>query len=493
MKNINQHPLNQVLYGSPGTGKTYKTLEKAVEICDPEFFATLQNVDEGLDRIALIHRYDELVANKQISFVTFHKSFSYEDFVERMHGHLTEGETEYFVEDGIFKKIAKDASQKILSHVWKLSFVGQDNYKNIEKECFENNYILLRYSDKDYEDGIKDMSYRRIMEFMFLHEMKVGDLVLIPEGLNKIRAIAEIVGDVKPLDMNERETYTIKRNVQWLKIFDEPISCFDLLEKSFHHDALYCLRTDRLKASKFNELLNYKFTEIENRNYVLIIDEMNRGNVANIFGELITLLDPSKRVGKDDARSVILPYSKTQFSVPDNLYIIGTMNVSSAALTQHDLVLRRRFIFEEFLPDYELLKGITIYGVNINEMLKIMNDRIEVLLGRECLIGHSHFLPLKDLKEKEQEEKLAKIFKYSIIPLLQKYFIEDWRRIQWIFNDQHKDFDNQFINLIGEIHKDSLIKLFGNLKDINQIADRRYQINERAFYNSQAYAQILAK
>jgi 5-methylcytosine-specific restriction enzyme B len=129
--------------------------------------------------------------------------------------------------------------------------------------------------------------------------------------------------------------------------------------------------------------------------YVLIIDEINRGNISRIFGELITLIEDSKRGGADDALSVTLPYSKKEFSVPKNVYIIGTMNSSDRSLTGLDIALRRRFTFIEMPPKPELLNNIEVEGLNIGDLLEVMNQRIEVLLDRDHCLGHANFMSFK--------------------------------------------------------------------------------------------------
>lgn len=233
-----------------------------------------------------------------------------------------------------------------------------------------------------------------------------------------------------------------------------------------------------------------------NKKFAIFIDEINRGNIANIFGELITLIEPDKRQGCENELSITLPYSKTLFSVPQNLDIYGTMNTSDHSLTKLDLALRRRFEFVELLPNYELLKEKiihTVYGVEIWKLLKIMNERIEILLGRDHLIGHSYFLPLGNAENKERT--LANIFKNKIIPLLQEYFFDDWERIQWVLNDQNKKNEQfQFIKLMKNNNdKNYLTKLFGGLSELNHISDRRYQINKDAFEKAEAYSKIFVE
>ena len=165
--------------------------------------------------------------------------------------------------------------------------------------------------------------------------------------------------------------------------------------------------------------------------YVLIIDEINRGNISRIFGELITLIEDSKRQGADEELSVTLPYSKKEFSVPSNVYIIGTMNSSDRSLTGLDIALRRRFTFIEMQPKPELLNDIVVEGLNMSELLKVINQRIEVLLDRDHCIGHANFM---SLKQQPKREHLAEIFKQKIIPQLQEYFFDDWAKINMVLN-----------------------------------------------------------
>lgn len=175
---------------------------------------------------------------------------------------------------------------------------------------------------------------------------------------------------------------------------------------------------------------------------VLIIDEINRGNVSRIFGELITLIEPSKRKGMDEALEVTLPYSKDRFSVPSNVYLIGTMNTADRSLAGLDIALRRRFHFKEMPPIYKTLDNVFIEDICVGEMLKTMNDRIEALLDRDHCLGHTYFLPLQN---EASLSHLALIFRQQILPLLQEYFFEDWERIRWVLNDHQKLEVHQFI------------------------------------------------
>ncbi len=176
---------------------------------------------------------------------------------------------------------------------------------------------------------------------------------------------------------------------------------------------------------------NFLIHLLEHKPYILIIDEINRGNISRIFGELITLIEDTKRQGAEEALSITLPYSREEFSVPSNVYIIGTMNSSDRSLTGLDIALRRRFTFIEMPPKPELLNEIEVEGLNISELLKVINQRIEVLLDRDHCIGHANFM---NLKKQPTLENLTLIFKQKIIPQLQEYFFDDWSKINMVLN-----------------------------------------------------------
>ena len=218
-------------------------------------------------------------------------------------------------------------------------------------------------------------------------------------------------------------------------------------------------------------------------NYVFIIDEINRGNISKIFGELITLIEDSKRDGGDEAMSVILPYSKEKFSVPNNVYILGTMNTADRSIALMDTALRRRFEFIEMMPDEDLLDKVVVEeDIKIHKMLKIMNQRIEALYDREHTLGHAFFMPPKN-EEKVTINQLESIFKNKIIPLLQEYFYEDYEKIMLVLgiNPQNTD-DSKFISV------KSNDGLFKNSLEID--LNTTYQINNKAFEIPENYRNI---
>jgi 5-methylcytosine-specific restriction protein B len=517
-------PLNQIIYGPPGTGKTYSTTAEAVKIAEPEWFykAKREVLGQVQFRSALKKKYDELIEQGRIAFTTFHQSFSYEDFVEGIRA-TTDEESDtisYEIEDGIFKQLCTIASVEVQKEaggtvnlegrkIWKMSLGDtQGNEDHIYEECLDNNYVLLGWGqDIDFsgcntrreikvklEDHfgkeIDKNNYEITSVNQFKNEIKNGDLIVVSDGNHKFRAIAKVTGEYEFLSLDSRVGFQQLRKVKWLRQYTPSLPKERLFKKSLSQMTLYQLRPATIDMVKLSGLLSQSEAKNEeNRNHVLIIDEINRGNLSRIFGELITLIEEDKRKGGEDQRTVTLPYSKKPFTVPSNLYILGTMNTADKSLAQVDLALRRRFEFVELLPKPELLADVTVFGIKVSDILDVINQRIEVLLDRDHMIGHSHFFTLKKLdKQAEREEKIGAIFKKRIIPLLQEYFFSDWERISWVLNDIDKPSKAQFIQL--DDIKLPVNSLFSS-SVADELNDRRYRINDSAFSNPDAYLGIL--
>ncbi|UOE89841.1 AAA family ATPase [Vibrio splendidus] len=250
---------------------------------------------------------------------------------------------------------------------------------------------------------------------------------------------------------------------------------------------------------KYLEKLAHSKREVktERQNYVLVIDEINRGNISKIFGELITLIEPSKRNGGQEPLEVTLPYSGDTFSVPDNLYIIGTMNTADRSLAMMDTALRRRFDFKEMMPNPALFADKEVKGINLSKLLETLNKRIEVLYDREHTLGHAFLFPVfNEVDEGKAFIELQSAFKNKIIPLLEEYFYEDWSKIRLVLGDSLKQDDRlQFLKRT----EDSYSELFGPEHGLELYEDCKVTYSFKPFgegtvwQNPTAFKTIYAK
>lgn len=382
--------LNLILYGPPGTGKTYHTVDKALERLLPkqDLDALLKDKNtEKEKREAQVEKFNSLKNEGRIVFTTFHQSMSYEDFIEGIKPITSDkGEVTYEVKPGIFKQICEKANPP-----------QTDNFENAWGKLLEN------LSTKNIT--VKNIS---------------GNGQFIIELCQNGTSVKDTQKTAKTFSHDQ--LYRVYRGLP-----GTPGGGFDNYRKAIIEQMKndpYNLKDYQAPMDNVNS--NSGDAKINRDPYVLIIDEINRGNVANIFGELITLIEDDKR-GK---LSVKLPYSNEDFSVPKNLYIIGTMNTADRSVEALDTALRRRFSFEEMMPRYDLdeLKN-TVCGHTLETILKTINNRLRVLKDREHQIGHSYFMKVAT------EAQLTSVFFDKIIPLLQEYFYGDYEKIQMILGD----------------------------------------------------------
>ncbi|EKZ3090830.1 AAA family ATPase, partial [Campylobacter jejuni] len=403
-------PLNQILYGSPGTGKTYHTIDKALEIISKEEKIQIPSEDDRINRKKI---FDEYVKNGQIVFTTFHQSYGYEEFVEGIKPIIDNDENsqevKYDVKDGIFKELCdKSLKNYILS-------MQNENEIDLDKLIFEfANYINQDFLNKGNE---------------FPLENKVSIKKILLNSKDEYRSFL-LGGSIKSpqrltIDIIKRDYLNFKNKK--ILSFKDIKPKYDS-QSDYHGNAIYYFMFYN-KLKEFENIQNEKFKIKKEilKSYIIIIDEINRGNVSKIFGELITLIEASKRIGEKEELKVTLPYSGKEFGVPKNVYIIGTMNTADRSITSLDTALRRRFEFIEMMPDVSKL-SIDCEGINLQELLKAINTRIEYLLDREKTIGHAFFISVENL------EDLKKVFKNKIIPLLQEYFYNDYALIDAVLN-----------------------------------------------------------
>ncbi|HAA1863067.1 TPA_asm: AAA family ATPase [Campylobacter jejuni] len=428
MENKNM-PLNQILYGPPGTGKTYHTIDKALEILGEN----LENRDEKKAK------FDEYVKNGQIVFTTFHQSYGYEEFVEgikpRIDSKENSKEVEYEIKDGIFKELCKKALDN-----YKVSLLTQEEF--VKSEDLENKIEIFldelvdqqKFIEKIQSGGFKLEEYNE--KYRIITDDTNANLYLNLE-------IFKTLLENKDKIINGRSIKQILNNKHRRQIdsyYFQLVKLFKEREQDYKVD-------------------NNPSEKPELKPYIIIIDEINRGNVSKIFGELITLIEASKRIGEKEELKVTLPYSGKEFGVPKNVYIIGTMNTADRSITSLDTALRRRFEFIEMMPDVSKL-SMDCEGINLQELLKAINTRIEYLLDREKTIGHAFFVSVENL------EDLKKVFQNKIIPLLQEYFYNDYALINAVLNHN---------GMIKEDKKDD--KYLQKIKNLDSVN------SERSIYN----------
>ncbi|MCT8977878.1 AAA family ATPase [Clostridium sp. CX1] len=316
---------------------------------------------------------------------------------------------------------------------------------------------------------------------------------------NSINYAVAILERKEPIVVQSDEYSSVKERFEKFK--EQGQVLFTTFHQSYGYEEFIegikpCLNGDD-KADISYKLENGIFKEIcrralenKKKNYVLIIDEINRGNISKIFGELITLIEKTKRIGTPEETSTTLPYSKIEFGVPKNVYILGTMNTADRSIALLDTALRRRFEFIEMMPDGDIFAKLNnnsdlfVEGVNIKRLLNMINKRIEILYDREHTIGQAYFM---DLINNNSIDNLADIFNRKVIPLLQEYFYEDYEKIRLVLADnQVQDEELQFIGVTSIPYN-----LFGNLGDIDYVEDKKvYTVNKAAFSNPEAYKKI---
>jgi len=427
---------NVILQGAPGTGKTYRIPELVVRLCEPEFDAN------NATRKELMSVYDRLKEEKRVMFTTFHQSMDYEDWLEGLRPVLENDQVTYKIEPGIFKRLCTEAERPLSAKkdvnisdeaiVWKVSLSGTGD-NPVRRDCMKNGYIRIGwdgYGENITEEtdwSIHNGEGKTILN-AFINTMKVGDIVM-----SCIDAIGIVTGEYEWHDNFEH--YKRVRRVKWLvkDINEDIVKLND--DKTMTLGTVY--RLNAITLDKVKSLLDkYEASKTlidNNKPYVIVIDEFNRGNVSKIFGELITLLEPDKRKGMRNAESVLLPYSKKEFYIPSNVFLVATMNTADRSLDTIDYAIRRRFAFITVKPqeidddnfNSELFREVSsLFISNYDEYAESGFDDTIKLLPAETLseeyrpedvwIGHSYFIM-------DGEYALQDRLLFEIIPLLEEY------------------------------------------------------------------------
>ncbi len=468
---------NLILYGPPGTGKTFATAQEAVKLCSPGV-----NLD---DRAAVDSEYRRLVEARQVEFVTFHQSYSYEDFVEGLRppvsskdGDGDEDKSGFRLEvsPGVFHRIATRAAASKGStgehfdltgrRVFKMS-IGEARNRDeayLFEEALENGYTLLGYGEIDWSDNRfadrreiiaawseaepeatppSALSGKVQFPYRFRNEVRDRDLLIVSKGNGLIRAIGEVAGPYQYAPRPEGD-FAHRRPVRWLWSDRDGIPADEIVNKGLSQWSIYELSVDDLNLAALERLLTSQEPDGPPEPFVLIIDEINRANISKVFGELITLLEPDKRLTPDGGGlKVRLPYSKEAFGVPANLHVVGTMNTADRSIALLDTALRRRFEFRELMPDPDLpeLKAAGARcGVDLGKLLRTLNDRIEYLFDREHQIGHAYFIKCVSRSD------LDAVMRHKVIPLLAEYFYEDWSKVALVLGDADASKPGRFLD-----------------------------------------------
>lgn len=493
--------LNTILYGPPGTGKTYHTVIYAVAIIENKKLAAVAREDYS----EILKRYNSYKEQGRIEFTTFHQSYGYEEFIEgikpvistedRTNGEA--GDIQYRIEPGVFKKFCEKAQRPNISeinhfgfneypNIWKVSLWGTGD-NPIRSECLKNGHIRIGWDDygRDITDETDFSDGGSVVLNTFMNRMRIGDIVFSCYSSTTIDAIGVVTGEYEWHD--HYDSLKRLRKVNWIvKGIQENILSINggisMTLASVYRLSNVTLSDVYQIIEKYRPAPAAPVTDNHN-NYVFIIDEINRGNISKIFGELITLIEPSKRWGQPEGMKAVLPYSQKSFGVPDNVYLIGTMNTADRSIATLDTALRRRFFFKEMMPDPDVLADVCVEDLPVSELLARMNQRIAVLYDREHTIGHAYFMPLKI---NPAIETLAQIFTNNIIPLLQEYFYEDYEKIRLVLGDNRKtDVEEQFITVTSNDYTE----LFGSA-DVGLDDGCSYKINHSAFDHIESYRSI---
>lgn len=421
--------LNAILYGPPGTGKTYGTIDVSLKIMGENVL--------GSERTTVKMKFSDYQKSNRIYFTNFHQNLAYEDFIEGIKPVEPEDEDDflkYEIQDGLFMRACVEATFNYI----RANF-GKD--KVVEK-VLDFNSLFDRLVDQISSSGSSRFSTKSGGKvhatvtsqgnISIKHDGRVKPYTVSRDRLARIYEKYPNPAEIANITDTFRNTIGGSNSTAYWSVLNQ----IAILAKN--NQVKQYVKTpeskeipyqDKRKVVKdFWEKKEYHvLSEDLSEPYVFIIDEINRGNVAQIFGELITLIEEDKRLGKEETLYAELPYSKHPFAVPPNLYIIGTMNTADRSVEALDSALRRRFSFIEKNPDPEQL-GL-VDDIDLSAMLRILNKRLSVLKDSDHTIGHAWLMNIQHLEE------LKEVFGNKILPLLKEYFYNDYEKLGLVLGD----------------------------------------------------------
>lgn len=447
---------NRIYYGPPGTGKTYQLLR------------LLEDYEEKPEAATIEQREKQFSAANIANLTWWRAVFC-----------------------ALYDLGAEATVPKLLEHAFVKAVAAQSASKNYRAAVWASlqTHTIEESTTVNYKNRVEPGVFDKIegSAWVLAGEWKevCADLVELVDEYNAISHGKPSQEKIKRYSfITFHQSYGYEEFVEGLR----PVLNDDLEEGEVKYE---------IRPGVFKQLCEEARQNPAER-YAMVIDEINRGNISKIFGELITLIEPDKRAGASSEVIVKLPYSGQEFSVPANIDIIGTMNTADRSLALLDTALRRRFEFVPLLADTRNESGAPLVGlvvkteqgkIDVRQMLERINERIEVLYDRDHAIGHAYFINLKHVDDDaERFSQLADIFRKKIVPLLEEYFFEDWAKISLVLGDNQKPEDARFITKL-DAEKD-LQALFGEHElDLYSVKER-YQINSDAFDKPEAYIGI---
>ena len=452
-----QSPINRIYYGPPGTGKTYQ-LSKLLK----------QKYEQAMTSISNEEWRSQFIAEK-IAVLTWWEAAATALYDLGSNAKVAQIHAHPFIQA---VAVAKGRNKKVSQTLWSTL-----QHHTVEDSKTVNTKLRLA-------PAVFNKSADSVWHFAGDWQEICAYLI---EMVQAYRAGAPGTGAVQRYSfVTFHQSYGYEEFVEGLR----PVLGGDAETGEIQYE---------IRSGVFKDLCR-RARSAPNQHFAMVIDEINRGNISKIFGELITLIEPDKREGAENAVSVTLPYSGESFSVPANVDIIGTMNTADRSLALLDTALRRRFEFVPLMPDARDAPDTPLAGlrvstggqvINVPRMLDAINQRVEALYDRDHCIGHAYFTLLAKIPDGDERFiALQQVFKTRVLPLLEEYFFEDWQKIRLVLADNQKPTTAQFVQESAD-HEDDLARLFGSDHGLDSYATKHhYAVQEAAFLNPDTYIGI---